>query len=72
MDKAFCTIDEKEWIADAFYALPLAEIQLKRRSLLCTECKGMHGSDDQVTEMTHRIFAPITTKTAHWGLHMRL
>lgn len=40
VDKAFCTIDEKEWIADAFYALPLAEIQLKRRSLLCTECKG--------------------------------
>ena len=40
MDKAFCTIDEKEWIADAFYALPLAEIQRKRRSLLCTECKG--------------------------------
>lgn len=40
VDKAFCTIDEKEWIADAFCALPLAEIQLKRRSLLCTECKG--------------------------------
>ena len=40
VDKAFCTIDEKEWIADAFYKLHLAEIQLKRRSLLCTECKG--------------------------------
>ncbi|HEJ7125214.1 TPA: hypothetical protein SMF65_002905 [Serratia marcescens] len=40
MDKAFCTIDEKEWSADAFYALPLSEIQLKRRSLLCIECKG--------------------------------
>lgn len=40
VDKAFCTIDEKEWSADAFYALSLAEIQLKRRSLLCTECQG--------------------------------
>ena len=40
MDKAFCTIDEKEWRADAFYALPQGEIQFKRRSLLCTECKG--------------------------------
>lgn len=40
MDKAFCTIDEQEWRAVAFYALPLVEIQLKKRSLLCTECKG--------------------------------
>ncbi|WP_343464393.1 hypothetical protein [Pantoea sp.] len=40
MDKALCTIDGKEWISDAFYALPLAEFQLKRRSLLCTECNG--------------------------------
>ncbi|WP_071789246.1 hypothetical protein [Siccibacter turicensis] len=40
MEKAFCTIDEKEWGADAFYALPVAEIQRKRRSLLCIECKG--------------------------------
>lgn len=40
VDKAFCTIDEKQWSADAFYALPLAELQLKRRSLLCTECQG--------------------------------
>lgn len=40
MDKAFCTIDEKEWRADAFYALPHVELQSKRRSLFCTECKG--------------------------------
>lgn len=40
MDKAYCTVDEKEWNADAFYALPPTEIQSKRRSLLCTECKG--------------------------------
>ncbi len=40
MDKAFCTIDEKEWRADAFFALPHVELQSKRRSLLCTECKG--------------------------------
>lgn len=40
MDKAFCTIDEKEWNAEAFCVLPPTEIQLKRRSLLCTECKG--------------------------------
>lgn len=40
MDKAFCTIDEKEWSANEFYALPPAEIQLKRRSLVCIKCKG--------------------------------
>ncbi|CUW02702.1 Uncharacterised protein [Serratia grimesii] len=40
VDRALCTIDEQEWSADAFYALPPAEMQLKRRSLLCTECKG--------------------------------
>ena len=40
VDKAFCTIDEQEWTAEAFYALPTAEIQSKRRSLLCTECSG--------------------------------
>lgn len=40
MNKAFCTIDEQEWGADAFYALPSTELQLKKRSLLCTECKG--------------------------------
>ncbi|EOC1299014.1 hypothetical protein ACI09I_000588 [Cronobacter dublinensis] len=40
VEKAFCTIDGKEWGAVAFFALPLAEIQLKRRSLICIECKG--------------------------------
>lgn len=40
MDKAFCTIDEQEWGADEFYALSPAELESKRRSLLCTECKG--------------------------------
>ncbi|WP_265555863.1 hypothetical protein [Serratia grimesii] len=40
MDKAFCTIDEQEWNAELFYALPVAEIKSKRRSLLCIECKG--------------------------------
>ncbi|MDY4332543.1 hypothetical protein F157LOC_00420 [Pectobacterium brasiliense] len=40
MDKAFCTIDKQEWSADKFYALPVTEMQSKRRSLLCIECQG--------------------------------
>jgi len=40
MNTAFCTIDDKEWNAQSFFALPNDEIALKRRNLLCTECKG--------------------------------
>jgi len=40
MYTAFCTIDEKEWSAQDFFALPNHEVGLKKRSLLCTECKG--------------------------------
>jgi len=65
VDKAFCTIDEQEWTAEAFYALPTAEIQSKNVVYCVPNVVEMHGLDGLVMEMMHRIFVPITRKTAH-------
>lgn len=40
MDFAFCTIDEKEWRADDFFAQDESVIKIKKRNLKCTECDG--------------------------------
>ncbi|HGH5989674.1 TPA: hypothetical protein ACJI8U_001240 [Morganella morganii] len=40
MDKALCTIDNREWDARLFSKLDPNEIQLKRRNLICLGCQG--------------------------------
>lgn len=40
MDKAFCTIDNKEWDARLFSTLSDSDLLAKRRSLLCPGCRG--------------------------------
>ncbi|MFP1891807.1 hypothetical protein ACLEEJ_09475 [Lonsdalea quercina] len=40
MDKVICTLDQQEWTAEDFYALPVNELQSKKRNLKCIGCGG--------------------------------